>query len=211
MFKKIALMSFGVLLAGAWANGIWESGPTIQPVIPHDTVSTITSGYPIQTTWTQSPASPPKVRPVGWIKIQNGGMPPSTAIRSLSNAPADQTTLTRRYTEEAVEVHLNHQKSPSSSISPTVSPTCRCSLRRSIAAKAPAASMVTWLKNWTPLSVRCSKNCAAPGSTKTRWCSSPATTAPWLIQNLAGGSAGLLREGKGSTWEGGMRVPGIAW
>lgn len=26
-----------------------------------------------------------------------------------------------------------------------------------------------------------------------------------------GGSAGLLREGKGSTWEGGMRVPAIAW
>jgi arylsulfatase A-like enzyme len=26
-----------------------------------------------------------------------------------------------------------------------------------------------------------------------------------------GGSAGPLREGKGSTWEGGMRVPGIAW
>lgn len=34
---------------------------------------------------------------------------------------------------------------------------------------------------------------------------------PWLTQNLAGGSAGLLREGKGSTWEGGMRVPCIAW
>jgi arylsulfatase A-like enzyme len=32
---------------------------------------------------------------------------------------------------------------------------------------------------------------------------------PWLIQRLNGGSAGLLREGKGSTWEGGMRVPGI--
>ena len=29
--------------------------------------------------------------------------------------------------------------------------------------------------------------------------------------NQQGGSAGLLREGKGSTWEGGMRVPGIAW
>ena len=26
-----------------------------------------------------------------------------------------------------------------------------------------------------------------------------------------GGSAGLLRDGKGSTWEGGMRVPGIFW
>lgn len=34
---------------------------------------------------------------------------------------------------------------------------------------------------------------------------------PWLIQKLTGGSAGLLREGKGSTWEGGMREPGIAW
>ncbi len=34
---------------------------------------------------------------------------------------------------------------------------------------------------------------------------------PWLIFGEQGGSAGLLREGKGSTWEGGMRVPGIAW
>jgi len=34
---------------------------------------------------------------------------------------------------------------------------------------------------------------------------------PWLSQRLAGGSAGLLREGKGSTWEGGMRVPCVAW
>lgn len=34
---------------------------------------------------------------------------------------------------------------------------------------------------------------------------------PWLIMNQQGGSAGPLREGKGSTWEGGMRVPGIAW
>jgi arylsulfatase A-like enzyme len=34
---------------------------------------------------------------------------------------------------------------------------------------------------------------------------------PWLIMGQAGGSAGLLRDGKGSTWEGGMRVPGIAW
>ncbi|MDH6533517.1 arylsulfatase [Parabacteroides sp. 52] len=30
---------------------------------------------------------------------------------------------------------------------------------------------------------------------------------PWVIQNEKGGSAGLFRDGKGSTWEGGMRVP----
>ncbi len=34
---------------------------------------------------------------------------------------------------------------------------------------------------------------------------------PWLTKKENGGSAGLLRGGKGSTWEGGMRVPGIAW
>lgn len=34
---------------------------------------------------------------------------------------------------------------------------------------------------------------------------------PWLIMNDEGGSAGLLRDGKGSTWEGGMREPCIFW
>ena len=34
---------------------------------------------------------------------------------------------------------------------------------------------------------------------------------PWLVKKLDGGSAGLLRGGKGTTWEGGMREPCIAW
>lgn len=34
---------------------------------------------------------------------------------------------------------------------------------------------------------------------------------PWLTKNQNGGSAGLLRGGKGSTWDGGMREPTIAW
>jgi arylsulfatase A-like enzyme len=33
---------------------------------------------------------------------------------------------------------------------------------------------------------------------------------PWLIKKQEGGSAGLLREGKSSTWEGGMREPFLA-
>lgn len=33
---------------------------------------------------------------------------------------------------------------------------------------------------------------------------------PWLAKGENGGSAGLLRDGKGTTWEGGMRVPMIA-
>ncbi len=34
---------------------------------------------------------------------------------------------------------------------------------------------------------------------------------PWLLFDQHGGSAGPLREGKGCTWEGGMREPGLFW
>ena len=34
---------------------------------------------------------------------------------------------------------------------------------------------------------------------------------PWLVYKDHSGSAGLLRNGKGTTWEGGVRVPTIFW
>lgn len=34
---------------------------------------------------------------------------------------------------------------------------------------------------------------------------------PWLTMRQHGGSAGLLRDGKATTWEGGMREPAIFW
>ena len=37
------------------------------------------------------------------------------------------------------------------------------------------------------------------------------SSRPDLMQGIRGGSAGPLRCGKASTWEGGFREPGIAW
>lgn len=34
---------------------------------------------------------------------------------------------------------------------------------------------------------------------------------PWLAHDLKGGSSGLFRGGKGSAWEGAVRVPGLFW
>jgi len=34
---------------------------------------------------------------------------------------------------------------------------------------------------------------------------------PWFKYKTLGGSAGLLRDGKSSVWEGGMRVPALFW
>ena len=34
---------------------------------------------------------------------------------------------------------------------------------------------------------------------------------PWLSYGTHSGSAGNLKEGKGTTWEGGQRVPGLFW
>ena len=47
--------------------------------------------------------------------------------------------------------------------------------------------------------------------TRVCWCLNVCVCRPDLNQGYRGGSAGPLRCGKASTWEGGMRAPAIAW
>jgi arylsulfatase A-like enzyme len=129
----------------------------------------------------------------------------------LIEQPADQTQLTRRYTEEAVSfIHSNRTRPfflyvPHSfpHVPLFASEKFRGGRRRGL-----YGDVVEEL-DWSVGEVL--KELRATGLASNTMVFFSSDTGPWLIMNEAGGSAGPLRDGKGSTWEGGMRVPGIAW
>lgn len=125
--------------------------------------------------------------------------------------PADQTTLTRRYTDEALRFIREHRdrrfflylahSMPHVPLfrSPQFADRSRRGLYGDVVEEIDASTgqvleLLRQLKiDRQTLVVFCSDN------------------GPWLIFNEQGGSAGLLRDGKGSTWEGGVREPTICW
>jgi arylsulfatase A len=125
--------------------------------------------------------------------------------------PADQTTLTARYTDEAVRFIRENRTKPFfiylAHTFPHVplfaSPPFHGKSRGGIYGDtveeldASVGAIVAALR--------------AAGVAERTLVIFSSDNGPWLTQKTQGGSAGLLREGKGSTWEGGMRVPGIAW
>ena len=130
----------------------------------------------------------------------------------LIERPADQTTLTRRYTDEAVQFIREHKDGPFFLYFPhTLSARAAVRLGASSAARARAGSTATWSRNSTGASAEVLETLRREGLDENTLVFFTSDNGPWLIQGEAGGSAGLLRDGKGSTWEGGMREPGIAW
>jgi len=125
--------------------------------------------------------------------------------------PADQTTLTRRYTEEAVKFISGHKGGPFflylAHTFPHV-PLFASGKFKDQSRRGLFGDVVEEL-DWSVGQVlETLRREGLAGNTLVFFTSD---NGPWLIQGEAGGSAGLLRDGKGSTWEGGMREPGIAW
>lgn len=126
--------------------------------------------------------------------------------------PADQTTLTQRYTDEAVRVieagardskpfflYLAHNM-------PHVplfgSPPFEGRSRR-----GPYGDVVEELDDGVGRVLDALRRTGLAEETVVFFTSD---NGPWLVYDHQGGSAGPLRDGKGSTWEGGMRVPFLA-
>ena len=129
----------------------------------------------------------------------------------LIECPADQTTLTRRYTEEAVQFIRDRKQGPFflyfAHTFPHV-PLFASDKFGGQSRRGLYGDVVEEL-DWSVGQIL--DTLRREGLGKNTFVFFTSDNGPWLIQGEAGGSAGLLREGKGSTWDGGMREPGIAW
>jgi arylsulfatase A-like enzyme len=125
--------------------------------------------------------------------------------------PAVQTTLTKRYTEEALRFIRANRRKPFFLYIPHTFPHVPLFASEKFKGKSPRGLYGDTVEeiDWSVGEIlKVLREERLAGNTLVVFTSD---NGPWLVKNLAGGTAGLLRDGKGSTWEGGMRVPAIAW
>jgi arylsulfatase A-like enzyme len=140
-------------------------------------------------------------------------MKPTVLMRdgAVIENPVDQTTLTRRYTDEAVKFIREHRQGPFflylAHNFPHV-PLFASSQFKGKSRRGLYGDVVEELDGSVGRVLDALRELKLDDRTLVFFTSD---NGPWLIKNQNGGSAGLLRGGKGSTWEGGMREPAIAW
>jgi arylsulfatase A-like enzyme len=125
--------------------------------------------------------------------------------------PAIQTTITKRYTEEAVRFIRDEREGPFflylAHNLPHV-PLFRSEAFSGVSLRGLYGDVIEEI-DWSVGQVLAALR--EQGLDSNTLVVFTSDNGPWLAYGEQGGSAGLLRNGKGTTWEGGMRVPGIFW
>ena len=139
--------------------------------------------------------------------------PPLPLLRdqNVIEAPADQDTLTARYTEEAVKFITANKDHPFFLYLPHTAVHIPLHPGAAFKGKSANGSYGDWVEevDWSVGRVLDTlRDLKLDGRTLVLFTSD---NGPWLTQGRNGGVAGPLHGGKGTTWEGGMRVPTIAW
>lgn len=156
-------------------------------------------------------AGAPKGRAAFWNpKIRYWNVP-LLQNDKIVERPTDQRTITRRYTEEAVKFIKENKDKPFFLYLPQSMPHVPLfasdkflgTSRRGL--YGDVIEEIDWSVGQVLDSLR---NLNLDKNTLVFFTSD---NGPWLTFDDHGGSAGLLRDGKGSTWEGGMREPTLAW
>ncbi len=153
----------------------------------------------------------PKGRDAFWNPEVRYWNVPLLRDTEIIERPADQTTITRRYTEEATKFIREHKDSPFFLYLPHSMPHVPLFRSPEFADKSRRGLFGDVIEeiDWSVGQVlETLRELELDDNTLVFFTSD---NGPWLIFDEQGGSGGLLRDGKGSTWEGGMREPTLAW
>jgi arylsulfatase A len=125
--------------------------------------------------------------------------------------PVVQETLTERYTEEAIRFIKANRNRPFFLYLAHTMPHVPLSVSARFAGKSRRGLYgdVVECIDWSTGEIL--DTLTRLGLDKSTLVIFSSDNGPWLSMKEHGGSALPLRDGKGTTWEGGMRVPGIAW
>ncbi|MEM7603122.1 MAG: sulfatase, partial [Verrucomicrobiota bacterium] len=125
--------------------------------------------------------------------------------------PADQTTLTKRYTEESIAFIEQLERAPFFLYLAHTMPHVPLFASPDFHGKSRAGRYGDVVEeiDWSTGEIL--NHLRETGLAKKTLVLFTSDNGPWTVMHDEGGSAGPLREGKGSTWDGGMRVPAIAW
>jgi uncharacterized sulfatase len=132
-------------------------------------------------------------------------------VDEVVERPAQQTSLTRRYTEEALRFIEGNKDQPFLLYVPYTMPHTPIFRSETFAGSSLGGrygDVVEELDWSVGQIVERLKALQLDSNTLVVFTSD---NGPWLAMNQHGGTAGLLRDGKGTTFEGGMRVPAIFW
>jgi arylsulfatase A len=139
--------------------------------------------------------------------------PPLPLLRDqkVIEAPADQDTLTARYTDEAVKFITTNKDHPFFLYLPHTAVHVPLQPGAVFKGKSANGTYGDWVEevDWSVGRVlNTLKELKLDRNTLVLFTSD---NGPWLTQGANGGVAGPLHGGKGTTWEGGMREPTLAW
>jgi len=125
--------------------------------------------------------------------------------------PAEQSTITRRYTEEAVRFIRDHRDEPFFLYLPHTMPHLPIFASEEFRGRSDAGLYGDVIEeiDWGVGQVL--DTLEAEGLARHTLVVFTSDNGPWLSFKTLSGSAGILRHGKGTTFEGGMRVPAIFW
>ena len=125
--------------------------------------------------------------------------------------PADQTTITKRYTEHAVEFIRKNRDQPFFVYLPHSMVHVPLFTSESFVGRSARGLYGDCVEevDWSVGQVLDVLRKLKLDEKTLVFFSSD--NGPWLTFDEQGGSAGLLKDGKGCTWEGGMREPTVAW